>query len=117
MKGLGLESDAPMLGYLYDAKFGDQNSELIRGFYSSINAAKSELLVNDSAWEELRPLMKAENEAIYNALINGYRDGIPSPLSQQQVEDAVSFYEIIDRLKPYPVGDSLNQELFYKANQ
>lgn len=117
MKGLGLESDVPMLGYLYDAKFGDQKSELISGFYSSINAAKTELLENDGAWQELRPIMKAENKAIYNALINGYRVGIPSRLNAQQIDDAVRFYEIIDRLKPFPVGDSLNPELFYKANQ
>ena len=115
MRDLGLKSNVPMLGYLYAAKLGDQHPDLVSAFYASITAAKAQLAIDDSAWQTLRPLMKAENDKIYQALIAGYRAGIPDELNQQQIEDSVNFYKIIDDLKPYPTGLTLDPQLFHKA--
>ena len=114
MSDLGLKSNVPMLGYLYEARLGDQHPNLITAFYKSIKEAKAQLAVDDHAWQTLRPFMKSENDKIYQALIAGYRSGIPDELNQQQINDAVHFYKIIDDLKPYPTGFKLNPELFYK---
>ena len=114
MRYLGLKSNVPMLGYLYKAKLGDQHSHLISAFHQSIKAAKAQLAIDESAWQALRPFMKAENDQIYQALITGYRSGIPDELNQQQIDDAVSFYKIIDNLKPYPTGLPLDPDLFHK---
>lgn len=115
MRDLGLKSNVPMLGYLYEAKLEDQHPHLVSAFYESVKAAKAQLALDDSAWQTLRPLMKAENDQIYQALITGYRAGIPDEINQQQIEDAVNFNKIIDDLKPYPTGLPLDPELFYKV--
>ncbi|BBB30443.1 ABC transporter substrate-binding protein [Neptunomonas japonica] len=115
MRDLGLKSNVPMLGYLYKAKLGDQHPHLVAAFYKSINEAKAQLAVDDTAWQALRPFMKSENNKIYHALITGYRSGIPDEFSQQHIEDAANFYTIIDDLKPYPTGLQLNPELFHNA--
>lgn len=111
MKGLGLGSEIPMLGYLYDQSL---DPALVRGFYNATKQTKAQLAVDNEAWDRLRPLMKAENDDIYHGLIAGYRAGIPSDLSQEQIDDAVNFYKIIDDLKPYPSGTQLNPALFYR---
>jgi NitT/TauT family transport system substrate-binding protein len=117
MVGLGLQSNVPMLGYLYDADFGVKNEELVDNFLVSINQAKADLLNDNGAWDKLRPLMKAESDDIYKALVQGYRDGTPSAINFQQVNDAARFYKIIDDLKPYPTGNVLSPELFHKVKQ
>ena len=114
MRDLGLKSNVPMLGYLYKAKLGDQHPDLVTAFYNSVKAAKAQLAVNDDAWITLRPLMKSENDKIYQALVAGYKAGIPDELDQQQIEDAVNFYNIIDDLKPYPTELTLDPQLFHK---
>ncbi|WP_067864596.1 ABC transporter substrate-binding protein [Neptuniibacter marinus] len=115
MKGLGLTSDIPMLGYLFNQSFEDQHPTLVAGFYRAVKQAKAQLAIDDEAWTALRPLMKVENDAIYQGLVAGYRAGIPSDITQEQIEDAVNFYQMIDELKPYPSGTQLNPELFYKG--
>jgi NitT/TauT family transport system substrate-binding protein len=113
MRDLGLESNMPMLGYLYEAKLKDQHPDLVSAFDESIKVAKAQLAANDNAWRSLRPFMKSDDDKIYQALIEGYRSGIPDMLNQQQIEDAVNFHKIIDDLKPYPTGQKLKPELFH----
>lgn len=115
MRDLGLKSNVPMLGYLYEAKLEDQHPDLVSAFYESIKAAKAQLAVDNVAWQTLRPVMRSENDKIFQALMAGYRSGIPDELNQQQITDAVNFYKIIDDLKPYPTGLALNPELFHNA--
>ena len=117
MDRLGLKSQVPMLGYLLKNSLIQQSPGIVDGFYHSITAAKHQLSMDDSAWNDLRPLMRAENDAIFRALIAGYRFGIPEQLNDQQIQDAQAFYKIIDQLKPYPTGTELSPMMFYRAEK
>lgn len=75
---LGLDPDMPLLGYVLKDDFVAAHPEAVRGLARASAQAKAMLRDDDAAWEALRPLMKAEDEAEFAALVAGYRAGIPS---------------------------------------
>ncbi|WP_286238443.1 ABC transporter substrate-binding protein [Neptuniibacter halophilus] len=112
MQSLGLKSQVPMLGYLFPATYAEQHPELIAAFSRAVTGAKQQLNADMRYWQTLRPLMKAGSESIFQALVSGYRQGIPAPISADQIADAARFYRIIDQLRQQPRGDQLAPELF-----
>jgi len=117
MAELGMESQLPMLGYLIKQDQIDRTPNLITSFIHSVTKAKAQLLKNDGYWEGLRKLMRAENDQVFNALIAGYRNGVPSPITEVQIDDAKKFYKLINQFKPSLKGSKLNEEMFYKADK
>ncbi|WP_415881375.1 ABC transporter substrate-binding protein [Neptuniibacter sp. QD34_54] len=115
MAELGMTSQLPMLGYLVKQDQVDSNPELINSFVDAVMAAKNQLLNEDDHWLGLRKLMRAENDQVFNALITGYRNGIPSPITADQIDDAKVFYKLITQFKPSLKGAELNEDMFYKA--
>ena len=112
MSGLGMQSKVPMLGYILKAGFAKQNQDAVEGFIQAIQLAKNDLAENDTYWNGLKPLMKAQNEEIYEALIKGYRNGMPQSVNTDQIRDAVRFFELIDQLSSHPSGNKLDPTLF-----
>ncbi|MGH1430836.1 MAG: ABC transporter substrate-binding protein [Neptuniibacter sp.] len=112
MSDLGMKSKVPMLGYILKAGFANQNSVAVEGFTKAIQQTKNDLAENDTYWNGLRHLMKAENDEIYQALIKGYRNGTPKSVDTDQISDAVRFFELIDQLSSYPSGNQLDPTLF-----
>lgn len=117
MQELGMKSNVPMLGYLFKNDLLVNNAQLVDGFAKAISQAKQKLLHDDMGWVSLKPIMKAENNLIYQALKSGYRSGIPAQISSEQVTDVVKFYNLIDSLSANPTGKSLNPELFYGTSE
>jgi len=112
MSDLGMKSKVPMLGYILKAGFANQNSVAVEGFTKAIQQTKNDLAENDTYWNGLRHLMKAENDEIYQALIKGYRNGTPKSVDTDQISDAVRFFELIDQLSTHPSGNQLDPTLF-----
>jgi NitT/TauT family transport system substrate-binding protein len=112
MSGMGMNSQVPMLGYIFKAAVSESNPELISAFSKAVSTTKADLAQNDVAWSGLKPLMKAENEEMYQALIQGYRNGTPKPVNSEQIGDAVKFFSLIDQLSAHPSGNVLDPVLF-----
>ncbi len=77
-EALGLDPNTPLLTYYMKREFAEENPELAQGLYHASRQAKELLMEDDAAWEDLRPMMNAENEAQYEALREGFRQGIPA---------------------------------------
>lgn len=75
---LGLDPDTPLLGYVLKGEYVAAHPEAVQGLSRASRAAKELLLTDDAAWEPLREMMRAGDEAEFVALRAGYRDGIPS---------------------------------------
>ena len=90
-EALGLDPDTPLLGYVFRGDFVEANPELVAGFARASRAAKARLAGDDAAWEPLRPMMKAENEAEFRALRAGFRAGIPADLKVNRESAARMF--------------------------
>jgi NitT/TauT family transport system substrate-binding protein len=76
-EALGLDPNTPLLTFYMKGEFAEAHPELVQGLYHASRQAK-ELLMEDAAWEGIRPMMNAENEAEFAALQAGYRAGIPA---------------------------------------
>jgi len=75
---LGLDPRLPTLGYLAHASWVEQNQKVAESFKRSVYAAKKALR-HDEPWPALRPLMRAESDAVFEALKRGFREGEPLP--------------------------------------
>ena len=76
-KALGLDPNTPLLTYYMKGEWAEENPELVQGLYRASRQAK-EMLAEDAAWEGIRDLVGAANEAEFAALQEGYRQGIPA---------------------------------------
>jgi len=85
---LGLDPDVPLLGYVVNGKMMLEQPQLVNGLAAASRAAKDLLATDDAAWEALRPLINADNEAEFEALRAGWRAGIPAPGPVNEAEVA-----------------------------
>ncbi|MCG7923969.1 MAG: ABC transporter substrate-binding protein [Candidatus Thiodiazotropha taylori] len=97
-RGLGIHSQVPFVGYVFDDQWAEQHKGLIRGFIRATTKAKQIMLNSDQEWEQLRPLMKAPDEATFVALRDGFRAGIPRQWGDTEQNDAKQLFDILFRL-------------------
>lgn len=76
-EALGLDPNTPLLTYYMKGEFAEANPELVQGLYRASRQAK-EMLMEDAAWEGIRPMMNAETEEEFVELREGFRAGIPA---------------------------------------
>ncbi|MET0010509.1 MAG: ABC transporter substrate-binding protein [Candidatus Thiodiazotropha sp. 6PLUC4] len=96
--GLGINSRVPFVGYVFDELWAKENHQIIEGFIRATDKAKQIMQKSDQEWELLRPLMKAPDNATFIALRDGFRAGIPSRWSEQELKDANQLFDILFKL-------------------
>ena len=84
-----------MIGYVFRDARADVQRDDIMAFLDATQEAKAILRESDAEWERLRPLMRAENEATFVALRDGYRQGIPTQWGRPQREEAAKLFAIL----------------------
>ena len=77
LKGLGVEGELPMLGWVFSEAWAERNRPAVEGFLRASDKAKKLMRESDAVWDELQPLTKAEDAATRAALRDGFRAGIP----------------------------------------
>ncbi|MEJ2620213.1 MAG: ABC transporter substrate-binding protein [Candidatus Thiodiazotropha sp.] len=97
-RGLGIHSQVPFVGYVFDEAWADQHQNLIQGFIRATTEAKQIMLKSDQEWEKLRPLMKAPDEATFLALRDGFRAGIPKQWGMTEQNDAKRLFDVLLKL-------------------
>lgn len=78
-RALGLDPETPLLGYVLRGEQVRENPELVSGLAKASRMAKDLLARDDAAWDALRERMRAKTEAEFQALVAGFRAGIPAP--------------------------------------
>lgn len=81
---LGLDPSTPLLGYVLRDDWIAAHPDLATGLARASRAAKELLARDDTAWQELRPIMDAADDAEFEALKAGWRAGIPEPVPVDQ---------------------------------
>ena len=94
---LGLDPDTPLLGYVITGELARTDPDLVRGLIGASRAAKDLLATDDAAWEKLRGQMNAADDAEFDALVAGFREGIPSG-SPVDLEAAARFFDLMAEL-------------------
>ncbi len=95
---LGLESDLPMLGFVFRQSWAEQHPQQVDALLRSSRAAKQFLKATPDAWQPLREMMKASDEGTFGQLKSGYLAGIPAPLTGAQIDDAATMYAMLHRV-------------------
>lgn len=87
-EALGLDPDTPLLGYFMKESFLAENPGIAQKFYDASRASKELMLESDAAWEAIRPMMNAANDAQFTALRDDYRAGIPAdrPVDEENAD-------------------------------
>ena len=88
MPVLGVKRVPPVIGWVFSEKWASSNPDTIKGFLSSMRAAKQVLATSDSEWERLRPLTRADSDEILHALRDAYRVGIPTSFNDEDIAAA-----------------------------
>jgi NitT/TauT family transport system substrate-binding protein len=76
---LGLDPETPLLGYVVHGDMLRDNPALVTGMATASRAAKDMLASDDAEWDRLRENMNAKDDAQFEALVAGFRAGIPAP--------------------------------------
>lgn len=76
---LGLDPDTPLLGYVLKGETIAANPGIADSLLAASQDAKELLETDEAAWERLKPMMRADSDAEFDALVAGWRAGIPEP--------------------------------------
>jgi NitT/TauT family transport system substrate-binding protein len=95
---IGVTTDLPLLGYVFDADWGAAHREAVVGLVRASRQAKQLLAGSDAEWERLKPLVRAPDAATLEALKAGFRRGIPTRWGDAERRDAEHAYEAMARL-------------------
>lgn len=99
LERLSVRGPVPMLGWIFAGAWADSQRELVDSFLRASYAAKRQLLEDDAAWAVVRPMMQADDAAVFTELQAGYRAGVPRRFGEDEM-DAIRQVALI-------VGESL----------
>lgn len=93
---LGLDPATPLLGYVMDERLVQEKPKLAAALKRASRAAKDLLLTDEAAWERLRPIMNADDDAEYAALRDGWRQGVPADAPVDEANAAKVFALMVE---------------------
>jgi NitT/TauT family transport system substrate-binding protein len=76
-EALGLDPQTPLVGYVVRGELLKANPGLGGAIAAASHAAKTKLTSDPAAWARIRPMMKAANDAEFEALKAGFLAGTP----------------------------------------
>lgn len=92
---LGITNKVPLLGWVFEQEWATKNSQKITGFLQASNEAKQLLLLCDKEWQRIRPLTKAENDNVFNALKNEYRTILLQNFGTKEIKASKQVFAIL----------------------
>ena len=80
LPALGVERPIPLLGWVFNRSWANENRDAVAGFLRASYSAKHLLLESDEEWVRLEPNMKVSDAATAAALRDAYRARNPPPV-------------------------------------
>jgi NitT/TauT family transport system substrate-binding protein len=102
---LGLESDPPLLGWVFADGWAAEHPALATGLIDASYEAKGVMKSDDAIWDKLRPLMDAEDDSLFQALKEGFREGAPDGYERKDIAAAESAFALMRQVDPASVGN------------
>lgn len=113
-EALGLDPKMPMLGYIGHESWVVGHPKLAQAFAHSIDEVKQSLLT-DAPWQQIRPLMRANSDAVFDQLKQSFRQGEPaSALTPSMLRSAAKVWSLTGQ-QAQEQGQSLPLSLFRGA--
>lgn len=94
LKELGVPKTPPLLGWVFSEKYAADNEDAITAYLDASFQTKEALLTDDALWDKIRPVMKADDDALFIALRDAYRAGIVTSYSDADIDAAKQAYAL-----------------------
>ncbi len=114
---LGLTQPVAAIGYVFSEQFVATHRDTIERFIAVARQANDIMLRSDQEWDELRPLMNAEDDRTFRAYRDRTREGMPRrPIAAEATDAAALFRTLAEIGGPDLVGPSqeLDQGLYFQ---
>ncbi|WP_458070995.1 ABC transporter substrate-binding protein [Rhodanobacter sp. BL-MT-08] len=95
LKGLGVRTDPPLLGWVFSQRWAETHGDALRAFIAATYDAKQALASSDAAWQPLRSKIKPENDAVFAAIRQGYRNGIVNHFGAPEIQAAGQLFHVV----------------------
>ena len=95
LAGLGIPRQPPLLGWVFSEKTATDNPGMIKRYLDASFATKQALLTDDALWNQIRPLMHADDDALFAALRDAYRAGIVTGYDEADIQAATAAYALL----------------------
>ncbi|WP_028021543.1 ABC transporter substrate-binding protein [Enterovibrio calviensis] len=95
VEGLGVDTQVPMLGWVFDETWAKANPKLVSAFLKTSSEARAILRTSDAEWEVIRPLTKAKSDEVFMALRTAYRRGFSGTFGDKQQKAAEQIFDIL----------------------
>lgn len=96
--GLGIAPVPPLVGFVWRNAVLAEKGAAIAAFLRAAAAANRVLASNDAAWERIRPLMQAADDAEFVRLRDYYRAGIPGSFGEAERASCAKLYEVLAQI-------------------
>lgn len=97
MAGLGVNRQVPLVGWVFSETWRQENNQLLGGFLQASRDAREIMLTSDSEWQRIRPLTRAEDDQVFDALKEGYRAGVQRQFGMDELDALEKLYAIMAR--------------------
>ena len=92
---LGFSVQLPMLGYVFDENWANEDESKVLAFAAATIKARELMETEDKEWNQLRDIMRVEDDDTFAALRKRYREGIPRQWSKQERAAAAIIMSIL----------------------
>ena len=95
VKALGISPEIGMVGFVFHEEWADANRPAIDGFLAAAGDAERLLVTSDTEWNAIRPLMDADNDALFNRLRQRFVSGIVCADADEQLRGATRLIALL----------------------
>lgn len=97
-ESLGIPASVPQLGYIFKEDWAAAHGDLVQAFARASRAAKAIMKTSDEEWQRLKELTRAEDDAVLDAFMRRYREGIVESWGEAERAKAADLYLVLAEL-------------------
>jgi NitT/TauT family transport system substrate-binding protein len=94
-KALDISPRISMVGFVFREAWANGNRQAIDGFLAAVDDAQHLLATSESEWTAVRPLMDADNDALFSRLRDRYLAGVPRADAAEQARGAARLLAVL----------------------
>ncbi len=95
LKGLGVEEQVPLLGYVFKDSWANSHKQAVNGFFKASKQARDGLCSSDAVWQTVLPLLKTDNVATQSKLRQRYCVGNVTQWGDKEQQAAERIYSLL----------------------
>lgn len=92
---LGITREIPLIGWVFSESWAEANPGLVEGFLAASSEAQQLMKLDDVVWQQIRPMMKAETDAMAMTLRDAFREGIIECFNEDSVQAIEQAFSIL----------------------